>query len=166
MNNTVMETETNDWLTKVEAAELLGVTPKSIQNYVTRGELSCKRERTKSGEAMFLSRVELDEFRARRDAGVYQPLVDSQLPMKIAPQSLQLVEKDIQERLMSAVEIFIKRSATPNKLMLTIEESHEVSGLPKSHLREAIKGGSLKATKISRRWLVKRQELERFVGEL
>lgn len=172
MTNTAQQP--GEWLTKAEAAEHLGVSPKSIQNYVAKGLLSCKREMTKTGEAVFLPRSEVEDFKAKREAVSFHPMVESvgantNLPLVATtsnPYPIQLVEREIQGRLMDAVEVLLKRSHTPNKLMLTIDEAHDVSGLPKNYIKDVILNGKLKAVKVSRRWLVKRSELEAFIEGL
>jgi excisionase family DNA binding protein len=79
------------------------------------------------------------------------------------------------ERLAAALEALRPREqAAPrvpivdatHKLTLSLAEAAALSGLPRKHLRLAIKGGDLASRKIGRGWRVKRADLEAFVAKL
>lgn len=156
--------KSEDWLSKQEVAEFLGVSTKSVQKYVTQGKLSSKYERTKTGDAMFIPRSEVVALKSLHQKTTFRPAVETTLPATLqGAMPVQWLEKDTQSRIMLAVEAFVTRASIPNKLMLTIEEAHNVSGLPKSYLKTAIADGKLEGVKVSRRWLIKRTKLEAFI---
>jgi excisionase family DNA binding protein len=52
------------------------------------------------------------------------------------------------------------------KPLLTLAEAHNLTGLSRGILREAIDGGKLKAKIIGRAWRVKRADLDSYIGKL
>ena len=61
-----------------------------------------------------------------------------------------------------------QRSSTPayHKLLLTLAEAQELTGLSRAILREAISSRKLKAQVIGKSWRVKYTDLERYVEKL
>ena len=53
-----------------------------------------------------------------------------------------------------------------HKLMLTLAEAAALSNLSRTHLRQAMRGGKLKAKVIGRGWRIKRKDLEAYVSAL
>ncbi|KYC34490.1 hypothetical protein WA1_51600 [Scytonema hofmannii PCC 7110] len=75
------------------------------------------------------------------------------------------------ERLSAVIEAMLTRTGDDRvrvgeKLLLTIAEAQELTGLPRQLLRDAITEGTLKAKVIGRSWRIKRSDLEEFVDKL
>jgi excisionase family DNA binding protein len=76
------------------------------------------------------------------------------------------------ERLSAVIEAMLARTGDDTrvrvgeKLLLTIAEAQELTGLPRQMLRDAITEGTLKAKVIGRSWRIKRSDLEAFVKQL
>ncbi len=61
----------------------------------------------------------------------------------------------------------LQASNTFQKLMLTVDESSAISGLPKAFIERAIKKDrTLKAVKIGGRYRIKRQDFDEFINNL
>ncbi|KYC40005.1 hypothetical protein WA1_29035 [Scytonema hofmannii PCC 7110] len=76
------------------------------------------------------------------------------------------------EQLSAVIEALLARTGDDTrvrvgeKLLLTIAEAQELTGLPRQILRDAITEGTLKAKLIGRTWRIKRSDLEEFVEQL
>jgi excisionase family DNA binding protein len=76
------------------------------------------------------------------------------------------------ERLSGVIEALLARTGddarvrVSEKLLLTIAEAQELTGLPRLVLRDAINDRTLKAKVIGRSWRIKRSDLEEFVDKL
>ncbi|MUH00366.1 helix-turn-helix domain-containing protein [Scytonema sp. UIC 10036] len=76
------------------------------------------------------------------------------------------------ERLSAVIETLLARTGedtrvrVSEKLLLTIAEAQELTGLPRQVLRDAINEGKLKAKVIGRSWRIKRSDLQEFVDKL
>lgn len=76
------------------------------------------------------------------------------------------------ERLIAALEglrEFVPAVSAANlshKLMLTLPEAAVLTGLSRTHLRQAVREGRLKARIIGRKWLIKRADLDEYVRNL
>lgn len=89
----------------------------------------------------------------------------------IAPAQLP----EIGERLIAALESLLRArqateevaiSAIAQKLMLNLHEASLLSNLSRGHIREAIRGGRLKAKIIGRGWRIKRADLDIYIRAL
>lgn len=153
-----------EWFTRQEAADYLGVSTKTISKYVKQGKLSARYEKGPTGEALFLERGEVEALKEAQAQVAYKPA--TQLPAVTTPAPLP-VEIGTSERILEALAKALTQSApSPSKLLLTIDEAAQVSGLPRSNLRVAIVEQRLPAVNVSRRWLVKREALEEYVRAL
>ncbi len=80
------------------------------------------------------------------------------------------------ERLIAALESLrrdepskppaLSASEVAHKILLTLQEAAVLTGLSRKRLREAARGGALKAQMIGRRWRIKRADLDDYVRNL
>lgn len=159
-----MGSKAGEWFTRQEAADYLGVSTKTISKYVKQGKLSARYEKGATGEALFLEKGEVEALKEAQAQVAYKPA--TQLPAVTAPAPLP-ADTATSERILEVLAKALSQSApSPSKLLLTIDEAAQVSGLPRSNLRAAIVESRLPAVNVSRRWLVKREALEEYVRAL
>lgn len=91
-----------------------------------------------------------------------EALVPAQLP-EIGERLIAALQSLLQSRQV-AEETAI--TAIAQKLMLNLHEASLLSGLSRAHLREAIRGGRLKAKIIGRGWRIKRADLDIYIRAL
>lgn len=113
---------------------------------------------------------------------LYKPAVESSNYDNPAPSDTALArlsssssmqpETAESEHLSALIEVLLEhqsqRSSTPayHKLLLTLAEAQELTGLSRAILREAISSRKLKAQVIGKSWRVKYTDLERYVEKL
>jgi excisionase family DNA binding protein len=159
-----MRSKAGEWFTRQESADYLGVSTKTISKYVKQGKLSARYEKGPTGEALFLDKGEVEALKEAQAQVAYKPA--TQISVIPTPAHLP-VETGTTERILEAIAKVLTQSAPPpSKLLLTIDEAAQVSGLPRSNLRAAIVESRLPAVHVSRRWLVKREILEEYVKGL
>jgi excisionase family DNA binding protein len=157
-----MRSKAGEWFTRQESADYLGVSTKTISKYVKQGKLSARYEKGPTGEALFLDKGEVEALKEAQVA--YKPATQ----ISVIPTLAHLpVETGTTERILEALaKALTQNGPSPSKLLLTIDEAAQVSGLPRSNLRAAIVESRLPAVHVSRRWLVKREVLEEYVRGL
>jgi len=163
MSNSAMTL--GEWLGAHEAAELLDVTESDVMEYVSQGQFCGVCEGTEGG--VLIPKDEVFALRERSRNSSQDSFYATSLPVlnKMGEVS-QAGVGDMQSNLLRTFEEFFSRSAVSHKLLLTIDEAHQISGLPKAYLREAIKRHKLMAVQIARKWLIKRSELQSFIDSL
>jgi hypothetical protein len=77
------------------------------------------------------------------------------------------VSDDI-SRLSAMVELLLngQQLKASDKLVLTINECHQLTGFPLEIIKEAIASGQLKSKKIGRSWRITKISLESFISEI
>jgi excisionase family DNA binding protein len=183
-------------MNKKEAAELLGVSEKTVERYKSSGKLSARLKRIvgadgKSRKVLDFNQSDLDRLKRELSGNVVFPeLTDGHAQTKtqtdtdrqtqidganFANNKLSTVEQtqtaNLFEMIFKSLETISERNLRGSdrfqKLMLTVDEASAVSGLPKAFLDRAIKkDGALKATKIGGRYRIKRQDLDEFINNL
>jgi excisionase family DNA binding protein len=155
-------------MNKQEAAQFLGVSEKTLERIVKKGEISARHERTKAGRIVTFDDDELTKYRETRQAGVLFPAM-----VKNEPQSLvaPLVgQSDGQANLLAALASFADAqnlTAISHKLTLTLDEAVQLSGLSKATLRAAIKDEKLKTFQGQRGSKnIRRADLDNFISSL
>ena len=157
-----MATDRSDWLTKVEAAEFLGVTTKTVERWEARNELE-RSDRAVAGanKVAIYSPASLKRFKETRLSVAVTPtvqpsygsaLVRSKAPQKHSTPNSAMA--DFLSLLSSSQQITIK-----DKLFLTIRESAQLSGLPASYLKGMVVEGTLEGKKIGRSWKIRQSDL-------
>ena len=149
---------------KKEAAELLGVSTRAIERAVRRGHLAAQYRPSKHGRMAWFAAADLDRYRNFQQ--VRAPLgftSDIDLPKR---------EPGIMVGTITPLDESLARQRRENsvplhqRLMLSVEEAVELSGLPRNFVLEKIQSKQLKAVKIGRSLMLKRRDLEDFVEKL
>ncbi len=166
-------------MNKQEAAEFLGVSVRALERYVQQGRIGGHYEKGKTRPTLVFDAAELEAFKAELEQKLYRPAVEATNPdtsdtalAKLSSTSSIQPEPAESEHLSALIEALLEhqsqRSSTPayHKLLLTLAEAHELTGLSRSILREAISQGTLKAKIIGKSWRVKYADLERYVEKL
>jgi excisionase family DNA binding protein len=176
-------------MNKQEAAEYLGVSVRALERYVQQGRISVKYEKGKTRSTASFDETELERFRDELNQVSVKPAIDSRQvltdePRQISTQTLVTSESlviqhdnigDIGEittidKLASIIESLINEKqpsiAVGEKLLLTVAECQQLTGLSKEHFRDAISSGELPAKVIGKSWRVKRSDLEQYVSQL
>lgn len=169
-------------LTKLQAAEFLGVTVRTLERYTQEGKIGGRYEKGKTRSVLVYDEEELRAFKAELESKTYKPAVDQTptnpdrdgaelsrfvegkqlLPLLDGLNHLTDVLKVIRE------EQEIDRLTVPIQHLLTLSlaEASALSGISRTRLRQAIKDGTLTAQIIGRGYRVKRTDLEDYVDSL
>jgi excisionase family DNA binding protein len=183
-------------MNKREAAEFLGLSEKTVERYKSSGKLSARLKRIvgedgKSRKVLDFNQADLERLKRELLGSVIFPeLTDGHTQTKtqtdidrqtqvdsanFANNELSIVGQTQTANLFRMIfksfetmsERHLEVSSRFQKLMLTVEEAAAISGLPKACIDRAIKKEhTLKATKISGRYRIKRQDLDDFINKL
>ena len=145
-------------MNKLEAAEALGLSPRSINRAITAGKLHVTY--VKSGKSS-VATFDPAEVEALKNAPATVPAAKSQALTHSRDRSIELTE--LLERLLTNGKPTVPVEA---KLLLTIVDAASLTSLSKQRLRAAIGAGTLKASMIGKGWKVKRSDLESFIQDL
>ena len=169
-------------MNKQEAAEFLGVSVRALERYMQQGRIGGRYEKGKTRPTLVFDRSELEAFKAELEQKLYRPVVESSNPdntsttdkrlASLSSNSLKQPKHTEVEPLSAIIEALLERqsssSSTPayHKLLLTLSEAQELTGLSRTTLRLAISQGKLKAAIIGKSWRIKYTDLERYVEKL
>ncbi len=169
-------------MNKQEAAEFLGVSVRALERYVQQGRIGGRYEKGKTRPTLVFDKAELEAFKAELEQKIYKPVVESSNPdnaassdkglAKLSENSLKQPEHTEFEAFSAIIEALLERqsssSSTPayHKLLLTLADAQELTGLSRAILRQAISEGTLKAQVIGKSWRIKYTDLERYVEKL
>jgi excisionase family DNA binding protein len=175
---------------KKTAAELLGVSEKTVSRYVASGRLSGQYIRGKTGQQLDFDAADVERLKAELAAptatipktGQPEAGQDSTALARLVPHGTQTdltpfggsfsaeLDKAAAARyaaVLDAIEAHRKPYAPlADKFLLTVAECAALTGLSRAMLRAAIADDDLQASRIGRSLYVKRSELERFVESL
>jgi DNA-binding transcriptional MerR regulator len=162
-------------MTKLEAAEFLGVSTRAIERYTTKGQLSVQYD--KQGHAQYLAsdvkqlkvqmaaKAEAPKAIARRDPAPKLTRSMANLSELLVPIISESVTQAIHAAQPAAPPVSLSE-----KLMLTLNDAASLSGLSKAILLDAIRtknrAKKLKAQKLGKGWKVKRADLESYIKKL
>ena len=169
-------------LTKLQAAEFLGVTVRTLERYTQEGKIGGRYEKGKTRSVLVYDEEELRAFKAELESKTYKPAVD-QTPTnpdsEAAPLSRSVEAKQLLplldglNHLTDVLKVIreeqeIDRLTVPihHKLTLSLAEASALSGISRQRLRAAIKDGTLQAQIIGKGYRVKRTDLEDYVDSL
>lgn len=163
-------------LTKQEAADFLGVSPRTIEAYVSKGKLTPGRAKGKRGDINVYDETELQKLRDER--GQITFVERSEKPTNENPEGqpqtaalARLTPSQAIEWLKDILATAASAKAQPYanvgaKILLSLPEAAELCSLSVNYLRESIKSRKLKAKIIGRGYKVKRTDLELFIKNL
>jgi excisionase family DNA binding protein len=155
-----------EMMSKREAAELLGVSTRGIERAVRRGHLNVVYHDSKHGKKAWFSPADLERYRqqqqARGPVGFMTglgggPTIGTVIPM---------VEMQPRPSAEPPRRTMAKSVPIVDRLMLTIAETAQLSGLPRKFLVESVRSGALKSVKVGRMAFIKRSDLNLFVQSL
>lgn len=158
-----------EWMSKRQAAEVLGVSTRAIERAVRRRQLAVQYRDSKHGQKAWFTITSLERYKQYKDARKVLGFT-SAIPRKPFDSALTI------GTVMPMVDINPWPRPGPDeranpipiaeRLTLSLDEAVQLSGLPRSFVIQSIQSGKLKAIKIGRTWYVKRSELSAFVRSL
>jgi excisionase family DNA binding protein len=154
---------------KREAAEILGLSTRGVERAVRRGHLTVVYRDSKHGKKAWFSPQELGRYRelqqARGPVGFTSGIPFR--PPGNPPQVGTLIPTvDMEPRRESGLQPQADIVPLADRLTLSVDETAQLSGLPRSFIVKSIHTGKLKAVRIGRSYHVKRRDLDEFVQEL
>ncbi|MFN0085592.1 MAG: helix-turn-helix domain-containing protein [Blastocatellia bacterium] len=126
-------------MTKEEAAEALGVAPRTVERYAAQGLLHPKYQKGARGKIADFSEREVKSLKKQLSIAAAQKPAAAPKPLT-AP--------------------------FYHKLTLSVEEAAALAGLSKGFLEQAIEEGTLKVVKKDGKLNIKRKDLEEFIEKL
>lgn len=150
---------------KKQAANFLGVSERTIENYAKAGKLSVVYF---GGKADY-KESELKALKTEKETPVHKAMVS------IPNESEAVISGDFGDITtvpQASLAKFLEEVAAQvwtlpgNKLVFGLEEAAAKSGFSKYHLRSAIAHSHLKAKKVGRGWKIRPQDLERYTNWL
>jgi excisionase family DNA binding protein len=180
---------------KKTAAEILGVSEKTVSRYVASGRLAGCYVNGKTGRQLDFDSADVERLKDELTApiaatpkpgqdqpGQPEPGQGRTALARLVPHGPQSdltplggrfngeIDKEAAARyaaVLDAVEAHRKpRAELSDKLLLTLPECQALTGLSRGVLRAAIDAGDLKAKQIGRAWRVKRSDLEAWIEKL
>ncbi len=152
-----------------EAAEYLGISIKTLERKIAGGEIAVAYVPGATGKQRTFDRTELDRFKqaeadkAAATSYVARPRVAA--VRSSAPSPLQALERAAGEQgiamLASVLEDALRAAQAP-KMLLTLQDAADQSGLSASHLLNAIHAKQLDGRKIGRGFKVRPADLHEY----
>ena len=147
-------------MTRTQAAQYLQVSPRTINNYIKRGELAVRYINGKYGQEAQFEKSDLDAFRKAKEVPTFKPSNNDNLPIPRGINTSQGVAlASPRNRPLLITEI----AAKP---LLKLDEAALLTGLSKDFLRGKIREERLKAAKVSGAWRIRTADINEFVAEL
>lgn len=152
------------WLTKEQTREILQVSLRTLDSFVTEGKLqTAKRPQPGKPPATVYYPGDVEQLRKERQPAAHVLPADStQLARSVA----ETAQSGLADRVIvplsfveEALQHWQKRPEPP-RLFLTIQEASHLSGLTQTYLRRAIANGLLPLFKDGRRLRIRRKDLE------
>jgi excisionase family DNA binding protein len=172
-------------MNKEQAAKKLKISVRTLQRHMAKHKIAYKMKRTKTGEVADFDKEEVERFKRELKEGLTDAVthgaVESEAvrPQPLDEQSTALARVDTDTMQFAALfyEYVLnnppKRPAAhgvpiENKFMLTVAEAAALSGISVGKIREAIRGGKLKAHKGYGRGMgkVSRKDLDAYCDNL
>lgn len=154
-----------DLKSKREAAELLGVSTRGVERAVSRGQLRAVYHDSKHGRKAWFALTDLESYRLQQQARYAVGFLSSGAGPTIGT---VIPAVDMQPRPVIEPARRTREKSVPiiDRLMLTMAEAAQLSGLPQKFLRHSVRSGALKSVKIGRIAFIKRNDLNEFVQGL
>ncbi len=164
-------------MNKKEAAEYLGVSTRAVERYTAAGKLPCSYVQGKFGKEANYQPEDLDSFKAELSTHTHQPeiihpptSIDTILPPDSTSMSRvsegEISRIDYEERFLVALSNLANRTKVSEKLLLSLSEAQNLTGLSRQRLKKAITEKKLKAQIIGRGWRIKRKDLDTYIENL
>jgi excisionase family DNA binding protein len=170
-------------MTKQEAAEYLGCSIRQLERYTTENRIGVRYEKGRTRPTPVYDESELQRFKEAQERTVHRPVIEPMEPARTMTTqgdkndgALSLLSQPGQIEVLSRMfasmaEASAAKHEPPGpelgpKLLLTLAECQQLTGLSRAVLRGYIEEGKLKARRIGRAWRIKRADLEAFVKAL
>lgn len=161
-------------MNKEQAAKFLGVSVRTLQRHTAAGRISAKYLPGKQGHQAVYDRAELERFKTElAEVTPYVRPTVAPVTNGTGSTALAPIQPNYAEKLAAALEALkeaLRPAAPPvplsEKLMLTLAEAAQLSGLSRGFLLGSIKARKLKAQILGRGWKIKRSDLETFIQKL
>lgn len=178
-------------MNKKQAAQYLGFSVKNLERLMALRKIQFKYIPAKFGKTVDFDLQDLDNYKASLETSeiIISPVVstNSKSISKVHPNSLANLSKHsfskdnkdnlvitakdlltILQKISHSLDIQNSQSFVPldKKLTLSLSEASLLAGLSISFLRNSIRLGHLKASKLSNAWNIKRSDLDLFVTSL
>ncbi|RCJ20164.1 hypothetical protein A6S26_05430 [Nostoc sp. ATCC 43529] len=154
---------------KKQAAEFLGVSTRTIENYAKEGKISVAYISGKNGKQAQYNEGELKAFKEELEMPVHRSFVassSSEITSAEVFGGLTTVPKDRVVELLEAISGAQRLALLWNKLVWSLEEAAIATGYSRFHLRQAIALGDLPAKKVGKGWKVRPQDLRDYTRRL
>jgi excisionase family DNA binding protein len=164
-------------ITKTEAAALLDKTPRAVERYAASGRLSVTYEKGKTRDIPQYDRAEVEALArelqkpstpARGTVATPGDNGDAGVSQVVAIRS-QALERQTGAKGMAIFVSAIKDALQGNhapKMLLSLTDAAEVSGLSASHLLDAIHDGRLDGRKIGRGFKIRPADLQEYAKQV
>ena len=164
-------------MNKKEAAEYLGVSTRAVERYTASGKLPCSYVQGKFGKEANYQLSDLDNFKGELSTTTHLPeiiqpptSIDTILPPDSTSLSRvssgEISRIDYEERFLVALSNLANRTKVSEKLLLSLNEAQNLTGLSRSRLKKAITEEKLQAQIIGRGWKIKRKDLDIYIDNL
>lgn len=160
-----------------EAAKALGVSTKTLRNYIKRGFIEAKLVEGKTGKEYEITTSSLEEFKARLDKKLMFPVVEGVEESGKPTKAIARVEKPgtVEFPGFQGVPISLgppRASDDKGRYLeslpdiLTAEEVAIFLGVGVSTVWDYLREGKLKGLKLGRGWKISKDSLKAFVRKL
>jgi excisionase family DNA binding protein len=178
-------------MNKTEAANFLNIGVRSLERHTSDGRIAAHKVKGKTGPALDYEAEELARFKAELEAPPPVPQAPPQNALARLPGAHRGTSTGMRPAsglkaisgpfvtgmdkagaaqfaaVLDAIEAQRKpRAALSEKLLLTLAEAQELTGLSRQVLRGAMDAGQLPARRMGRSWRIKKAELEGYVKKL
>ncbi|MBH8566740.1 helix-turn-helix domain-containing protein [Nostoc sp. CENA67] len=154
---------------KKQAAEFLGVSTRTIENYAKEGKISVTYIPDKNGKRAEYKESELQRLKEELQTPIHRSVV--------APNGIEIADSEVfgglaklpSTRIAELLEAISQAQGVAllwNKLVWDLDEAATASGYSRYRLRSAIALGALKAKKVGRGWKVRPQDLREYTNWL
>lgn len=155
-------------MTKLDAAEFLGVSKRAIERYTKADKLHVSYD---DHNRAIYDAAEVKALKRQMEQPAPEALVKRDTSITKASRSLTNITGLIAPIIAESVTAAIAAQQEPladisHKLTLSLAEAARIAGLSKSFLTDAIHTGKLKAAKRGRGWNIKQADLESYIKKL
>ena len=165
--------------TKTEAADYLEVSTRAVERYVAKGKLTPTYARGATGQIATFTEAELKKVKTEMEAPPVRPAhpptpatsgdgPDKALARR-GPSDLSALVAALREGTAAAISRQASGAVSlTEKMMLSVFEASELSGVSRGLIERAVREGKLKGAKVGHRgaWAVRRADLEAWVKKL
>ncbi len=176
-------------MTKKEAAAFLGMSERTLERHTSQNRIGVRYEKGKTFDVAVYDRGELERFKTELERPTHRPAVqrmsdqngsatngDNSDRLALSPlASFDAIERIVTATAQATVQAMVssapaqsERPAVPiaDKMMLTLSEAQQLTGLSRAVLRAAIDANELKASQIGRAFRVRPDDLRKYLAKL